>query len=221
MYDAVIFDFDNTLVDYVWCDTNAIKHVWRGTYQDIDFEEFMDQSVESLYKIYEENDSDENIHENRLQRTMKHFNIKWDNEYLDRYFAKYLKEYHLFNGVIDLLEKLHMTTKLSILTNAPDIMEQKRRIEISGIGAYIKSIHIAGEIGHYKPEREAFLFAADSRGVSPDTCLFVGDSEQYDIQGARNAGMRTAKRLTEYSNKTSSADFVFSNFADLKRFIFD
>lgn len=41
-----------------------------------------------------------------------------------------------------------------------------------------------------KPDREIFLFAVNKLGVRPEEALFVGDSIQYDFEGAKAAGLK-------------------------------
>ena len=45
------------------------------------------------------------------------------------------------------------------------------------------------ECGYAKPEREIYRHAADSVGVKPEKCLFVGDGGSDEHLGARQAGM--------------------------------
>ena len=43
--------------------------------------------------------------------------------------------------------------------------------------------------GHMKPEKEIFHHALEVLNVSPNEALFVGDTIEYDYEGARRAGM--------------------------------
>ncbi len=44
-----------------------------------------------------------------------------------------------------------------------------------------------------KPDQRIFEYALELSGLSPDTVIFVGDSPEHDIIGAKSAGMRTAQ----------------------------
>ena len=44
----------------------------------------------------------------------------------------------------------------------------------------------------YKPEPESFRLILQELDVSPEACLYVGDSQHDDVQGAGAVGMRTA-----------------------------
>jgi HAD superfamily hydrolase (TIGR01509 family) len=49
---------------------------------------------------------------------------------------------------------------------------------------------VSGEIGHAKPEREAFETAAKRLGVNFDEIIFVDDIERY-VLSAREMGIRS------------------------------
>ncbi len=44
----------------------------------------------------------------------------------------------------------------------------------------------------YKPEPETFRLIMEELDLSPDVCLYVGDSQHDDVQGACGVGMQTA-----------------------------
>jgi putative hydrolase of the HAD superfamily len=48
------------------------------------------------------------------------------------------------------------------------------------------------EHGYAKPHPSIFIATVDRLRVSPNQCLHVGDDPVADIQGAKNAGMKTA-----------------------------
>jgi putative hydrolase of the HAD superfamily len=45
--------------------------------------------------------------------------------------------------------------------------------------------------GYYKTRPELYLHTLDQLGVEPRESVHVGDSHRFDVEGARNAGMRT------------------------------
>ena len=48
------------------------------------------------------------------------------------------------------------------------------------------------EINAFKPHPHGFLHACERWGLQPEEVLFVGDREDVDARGARNAGMPCA-----------------------------
>jgi putative hydrolase of the HAD superfamily len=55
------------------------------------------------------------------------------------------------------------------------------------------------QIGAQKPDPYAFVEFAKRLEILPSACLFVGDSAEQDIAGARGAGMR-ALLINRYGN---------------------
>jgi putative hydrolase of the HAD superfamily len=60
-----------------------------------------------------------------------------------------------------------------------------------GIADWFDDIITAADIGVAKPARRIFDAAIEKAGVSSQETLHVGDHAESDIQGARDAGMRT------------------------------
>jgi len=76
---------------------------------------------------------------------------------------------------------------------------------------------------HYKPDREAYLTAADLLGLKPEECMMVA-AHLGDLRAARGCGLRTAfvERATEFGPggkadraKAGDWDFVARDVADL------
>ncbi|MFW6288990.1 MAG: HAD family hydrolase [Spirochaetota bacterium] len=68
--------------------------------------------------------------------------------------------------------------------------------------------------GYLKPHPEPFLQLAGCLGVPPEEILYVGNSYEYDVEGAKRAGMMAA-HLTRRPPPGSIADFSFSDYRDL------
>ncbi len=67
-----------------------------------------------------------------------------------------------------------------------------------------------------KPDSAIFNQALKMLGVNVSSCLFVGDSEQYDILGASVIGMKTIRFFDGLSNKTCTcADYQIKTLSEL------
>jgi len=91
-------------------------------------------------------------------------------------------------GARELLAALRPRYRLGLLTNGPGEM-QREKIRSLGLEAAFDAILIAGEIGIYKPDPRAFTALLERLGTPPTRTLFVGDSYEADIVGARAAGL--------------------------------
>lgn len=73
-------------------------------------------------------------------------------------------------------------------------------------------------VGRLKPAPESFLELARTLGTVPERVLYVGNSVKYDVVGAAGVGMRTAL-VTRFPRRDSGADFIFSDYRQLQRFV--
>ncbi len=82
------------------------------------------------------------------------------------------------------------------------------------------------EIGALKPSKYPFGILAMKLGVKASEILYVGNSIKYDVNGARNAGMKTALIAPRISiflrkifHKLPPADILFSNYRQFIKFV--
>jgi len=79
--------------------------------------------------------------------------------------------------------------RLAVISNAfPNQRQKLRGLDIEG---YFEDIILSSEVGFPKPDRRIFEVALAKLGVAPEESLYVGDSYEKDIIGAKNAGMKT------------------------------
>jgi putative hydrolase of the HAD superfamily len=78
--------------------------------------------------------------------------------------------------------------RLAIISNA----FPNQRVKLRGLDLekYFENIILSSEVGFPKPDRRIFEVALAKLGVAPEESLYVGDSYEKDIVGAKNAGMK-------------------------------
>lgn len=215
----VIFDFDNTLVDYVKSDISSLQILAHSLPITVNTNAFVDIAVEQIMKFHdlvnEKKVDPINLHTYRLYNTLQYFSIEWRQEYLDIYLQHFIESTVCYSGVAEVIKYLYGKVTLGILTNAYNSEEQKRRIVKTGIASYFDDIIVCADIGAYKPSKEAFLYLINKYGLSPDNCVYIGDSEEYDIKGAKNAGLYTIRIVHNLLQTNSAADYVCNNFQEL------
>ncbi len=80
--------------------------------------------------------------------------------------------------------------RIGLVTNGPrDI--QRSKIDWLKIGGLVDFSIISEEFGVWKPDPEIFQEALRLGGATTDETVFVGDSPEHDIAGARAAHIRT------------------------------
>lgn len=78
--------------------------------------------------------------------------------------------------------------RLGIVTNGYASL-QRRKARQHGLDRAVDFLLISEEAGAHKPEPSIFALALAHAGVAADQALFVGDTLDSDIVGARNAGL--------------------------------
>ena len=77
--------------------------------------------------------------------------------------------------------------KLGIVSNWPATLETTLRR--ADLHRYFPVIVGSGNVGYAKPHPQIFRIAAERIGINPVEALYVGDSVEHDVGGARAAGM--------------------------------
>ena len=94
----------------------------------------------------------------------------------------------------------------------------ERKLERLGLDGLFDCRLWTEQSGYLKPHAEPFLELASCLGLAPKEILYVGNSYEYDIVGAKNVGMYAA-HLTKRPPPGSIADFSFSDYRELCRFV--
>ncbi len=120
------------------------------------------------------------------------------------------------DGAEELLYCLHARQHpMALVSNGSD----SQRIKIDAIEAsrYFDAILISDEVGIAKPDPGIFLQAMSRLDSTPDRSVFVGDSLEHDIVGARSVGMMTVylKRSGDVDTGESLCDLVVSDMREL------
>jgi HAD superfamily hydrolase (TIGR01662 family) len=89
------------------------------------------------------------------------------------------------------LEKLHGKYKLGIVSNfaIPECVD--KLLEKHGLHRLFDVVVVSGAVNKRKPSPEIFQKALETIGVSAENAVFVGDTADADIIGAKAAGMKT------------------------------
>lgn len=96
-----------------------------------------------------------------------------------------------YPGIDGFLADLRSTYRLGLFTNGPTFL-QWDKLKALGFDTLFDAIIVAGDVGVYKPDPQAFRLLLNELDVPAKHSLFVGDNYDADIVGAHNAGMYTA-----------------------------
>ena len=89
------------------------------------------------------------------------------------------------------LEKLSGRYKLGIVSNFAIPECVFKLLKKHGLDGFFDVVVVSGEVNKRKPSPEIFQKALQKLGVSEKETVFVGDTVDADIAGAKSAGMKT------------------------------
>jgi len=240
MLKAVIFDMDDTLVDW-----SARKQDWRryerehlrrvfdyvvrDVYPLRDFEAFFQTAQNCFIDAWA--DADRHLHAPHLGRalveTLLALGIPPERLDADACLRAYdwgvMPDVTLYPDVPDTLALLRKAgLRLGLVTNAFAPMRLRDR-ELAQLGLPPETFDCrlsSADAGYLKPHPAIFEAALDCLGVRSDEAVFVGDSLETDIAGAQSVGMRGVLRTgpeapAPSDGLSTSPDAVIVTLADL------
>ena len=110
---------------------------------------------------------------------------------LNVFFQDYLETLELRPHAKTLLRNTAEKCKLGLISNftyAPLIYASLRKL---GINQFFNAVIVSETIGWRKPHKQIFQTALKRLHVTAEETIYVGDSPLEDIEGAKEAGMKT------------------------------
>jgi putative hydrolase of the HAD superfamily len=214
---AVIFDLDNTLVDFMKMKREAVAAAARAMV-DHGLPMKEEEAVSRLFDIYDR----EGI---EYQEVLDHF-LEEELGRLDhRLLAAGVVAYRrareanmvLYPHVkLTLMELIRRGYKLGVLSDAPG-RQAWLRLASLGLLHYFQHVITHDDTGKRKPDPAPYRSMLESLGLRHDEVLMVGDWPDRDIQGARNLHIPTALALygSDFDTENSGADFLLHSIDEL------
>jgi len=98
----------------------------------------------------------------------------------------------LFDDVLGTLRELRERGfRLGLITNASKSVEIV--IETTALSAYLDCIVVSSHVGVRKPAPAIFTMALEKLGLKAPACVFVGDGNDGELDGAHRVGMITVR----------------------------
>lgn len=194
MYNYLLFDLDDTLLDFKKAEAVAIRHVLNmfGITPTDETVELYSKINKSFWNRFEKGEIErEEIFEGRFKVLAEQLNVNLDTAAIcAKYFEALSECGFTFDGAKPLLKNLAEKYTICAATNGA-LITQEKRIAVSGIEKYFNGgIYISEAMGYKKPQKEYFEYILKSLGNPPkNQVLMLGDSYGSDILGAHNAGI--------------------------------
>jgi putative hydrolase of the HAD superfamily len=221
MLRFILFDLDNTLIDFMSFKKKTAKAAVKAL-KSKGWKLSQRKTIERIFRIYAEKGIE-------YQKTFK--DLVYGQGYGGNEAEKlqqaailaYLREKERalkpFAGVEKTLARLGKRHVLAILSDAPRNKAWQRLI-MAGLDKYFAQVGTFHDTKEYKPHRRPFLLMCRKLKARPSECLFVGDNPERDIKGAKAVGMKTA--WAKYGHvlgnpRKGKADFVLRKFKDLEK----
>lgn len=207
---VVVFDVDDTLYDQY----ETFELAMMQSFQDKDW--FRKIPLAQLYRLFRYH-SDEMFPETvsgelslkdmrvrRIQNALKDLDVEVSTKECQTFQDNYYKEQHQLKIHPEITRLLALLNekgiKTGILTNGPTT-HQQLKLDQLGIAKWIdeKTHHISDSIGFSKPDPRAFK-VVEMAYFDKDEFIYVGDSYDNDVIGAKNAGWKVLW-LNKYNKK--------------------
>ena len=195
MVDTLLFDLDNTLLDFNQAERIAVSKTlehFHITPEDTILKRYSELNL-AQWKLLEQGKiSREQVKLRRFQLLFSELGTDVPAEEAALMYETLLAHGHYFmDGAEELLETLYGKYRMYLVTNGT-LSVQKGRLKSSGISRYFEDIFISEELGYNKPSVEYFdCCFSKITDFHKETTVIIGDSLTSDIQGGINAGIRT------------------------------
>ena len=193
-YDIILFDADNTILDFDKAEHQALCRAFGEHGVVVD---------DNLVKIYRKNNialwqqlekglvTKDYVLNNRFVNTAEELGLNCDILTVSRKYEEYLHEgFYVIDGAKEVLQGLiDKGATLYLVTNGV-LTIQNARLKGSGVGKYFTARFVSEEVGFPKPHIEYFNHCFERiDNFDKSKTLIVGDSLTSDIQGGINAGI--------------------------------
>ncbi|MBE8540164.1 HAD-IA family hydrolase [Geoglobus acetivorans] len=214
---ALIFDLDNTLLDFVEAKLKACRAVIECLGLNEDEHELLNYFLRGVHGF-------EDVR--NIADYMKDRGVYCEEKFgecCEIYERVKLESIEPYPGVGETLERLKkMGLKLAVVTDAMN-GHAVGRLKKAGILHYFDVVVSSDMTGKRKPEPDSIILALNRLGVKAEEAVIVGDSLRRDIEAGKRLGMVTVYASygdrNFFEEKRGSADFVIESVEELLKIL--
>ena len=211
-YDAILLDFDGTMVDSAPDIIEALNWVLaKSGYDCVNYGDYRNSAGDGA--------------QNLIETALKQQKVEYSEAHLKLLVKDLLRHYRkimtknttLYPNVIKTLEKMHICQiKLAICTNRSQFTTHQLLTHFN-LDQYFRTVLCADNVVAKKPDPRHLYEAIDELGIEKVRTVMIGDTLT-DVLAAKNAGIKVVATTYGYSKTPAGelgADATISNFADL------
>ena len=223
MVKAVIFDLDNTLLDFMKMKSSSINAAIQGMIEsglNVD----PDEAAKEIYDIYDKKGYEyQDVFNEYITKKVGSLNYKILAGGIVEYKRAKEGSLRLYPDVHQtLIDLSKMSLKLGIVSDAPS-REAWIRLYTVKLHHLFDQVVTFNDTGVHKPGKEPFELMINKLDVEFENCIMVGDWPDRDIKGANQLGMKTA--FAQYGAaeniSNSGADYDLNRISDIITIIKD
>jgi putative hydrolase of the HAD superfamily len=209
MIKAVVFDLDNTLVDFMKMKEASIDAAIDAMI-DAGLNLKKEKAREAIFEIYDAQGIEyQQVFDKFLERVLGRIDYKIHAAGIVGY--RRVREYVLVtypHVMVTLVELMKRSLKLAVVSDAPRLQAWTRLCSL-GIHNYFDAVVTYEDTEKRKPDPEPFEKALQILKVPAEAAIMVGDWAERDIVGAGVLGMKTvfARYGDSFGTGKSGADF--------------
>ena len=199
-FKAVLFDLDNTLLDFWSFKQKAAKAAARAMVRK-GLPEKESRVYGRIFKVYDEYGVEyqktfyQVIHPYKLEVGQAE---RIQQAAIVAYLKSKFNSLRPYPGVTSTLRKLKKKTQIGIVTDAPR-NKAWMRLVLSRLDGLFETVVTTDDTKVKKPHRAPFESALKKLGIKAENALFVGDNNDRDMVGAKNLGMKVC--MAKYGEK--------------------
>jgi len=220
MIKAVLFDLDNTLIDFMQMKRNSCEAAISAMI-DAGLKVNKEKALKKLFKLYDKYGlEDKKIFQKFLTEEKGIIDYRILANAIVAYRkvrTSYLQPFPHTDFVLIKLKSKGI--KLAIVTDAPRLKAWLRLMAMK-IGNFFDIVVAFEDTKELKPSNLPFKVALKKLKLKPEQCLMVGDLPHRDIEGAKKLGIKTC--FAKYGNakvKKSKADYEINDIKELLKIV--
>lgn len=112
---------------------------------------------------------------------------------VDEFSSEFMHHISVDPDALEVLKYLHKRCKTAVISNLTFSESAWKILEYFELTKYLDLIVVSGDVNMRKPHPQIFNMSLRYLGIKPSQALFVGDTLETDVLGAKNVGLTSVQ----------------------------